>query len=87
MGIKNDFLYKGIVRPNAYTNISVFNLQKSSGDWKMNIVTHTYNDKDDVLMVSDEHKNCPHIPGACIHQEAYDYIKTLPEFIGWSDDI
>lgn len=89
MGLISNYTHKGKVWQNAYTNISVFNVQKNNGSWQMEVAPSIWTEQGEtrIRITNLSHEIIPHTPGLCIHEEAYNYLKALPEFAGATDDI
>lgn len=83
MAIKNTITFKGLVVEKAYIRVLMPTI--SPGNTRFEFVTH--------IMVSPEHEaltaigyEAPYLlTGANPVEQAYEYLKTLPEFEGYTD--
>lgn len=87
MGLRINITHDGETYNNAYINSIVQKTVKINTEWVMEIGINIWTENKKLPITSIAEVIVNHTPGQCIHQEAYNHIKSMPEFSSAWDDI
>jgi hypothetical protein len=87
MGLRVDYSYDRENYVGAYVNIHVIDTQKINNQWKMVMVINIWTPNKKLRIHTIYETQVDHVPGQCIHEECYAYIKTMPNFTIAIDEI